>query len=133
MLCSANERYELLAQEIKRVWQHTAGDASARTRSTFPAGQDFIASARAREDLLAAADRKGSARPDGSLCQDITALTFSDESFDLIVSSDVLSTSRRSNERSANRGGCSNPGRLICSPCRPGRKPDVGRQSSRGR
>jgi SAM-dependent methyltransferase len=39
---------------------------------------------------FAAGDHKGRARPDGSLCQDITALTFSDESFDLIVSSDVL-------------------------------------------
>jgi SAM-dependent methyltransferase len=33
---------------------------------------------------------RGGARSDGAVCEDITALTFHDESFDLIVSSDVL-------------------------------------------
>ena len=32
----------------------------------------------------------GSARSDGAVCEDITALTFDDESFDPVVSSDVL-------------------------------------------
>jgi SAM-dependent methyltransferase len=35
-------------------------------------------------------EERGSLRPDGTMCQDITALTFPNESFDLIVSSDVL-------------------------------------------
>ncbi len=34
--------------------------------------------------------KRGSVRADGTMCQDITALTFANESFDLIVSSDVL-------------------------------------------
>lgn len=33
---------------------------------------------------------RGSVKADGTVCQDITALTFDDNSFDLIVSSDVL-------------------------------------------
>jgi SAM-dependent methyltransferase len=91
LFCSANERYELLATEIKHRFggdlpekqvleldphspvRHILSHARGYTRSFFDAGTPT-----------------GSKTPDGVVCQDITRLTFANETLDLIVSSDVL-------------------------------------------
>lgn len=87
--CRANLRYELLATHLRRTYDLRTldvleldpssplrlllGRARRYTRSFF------------RPDVA-----PGSMRADGVVCQDITRLTFPDESLDLIVSSDVL-------------------------------------------
>ena len=91
VFCSANERYELLAQEVKSRYGGSLREM--RVLELDPHSPLVKILSQAREHVRTyyeATEQNGTARPDGSLCQDITQLTFPDESFDLIVSSDVL-------------------------------------------
>jgi len=91
VFCSANERYELLAQEIRSRYGHRLREMCVLELDPHsPLGKLLSRAGNHVRTYFEAAEEKGKRRPDGSLCQDITALTFPDESFDLIVSSDVL-------------------------------------------
>ena len=91
LFCSANERYELLAMEIRGRYNGNLSeldvlelDPHSPLRGILRAARSFT---RSYYDSEVA---RGSVRSDGAVCEDITALTFDDESFDLIISSDVL-------------------------------------------
>lgn len=87
--CSANLRYELQAEYLRETFRPESLDIL----ELDPASplRPFLSAARSytpsyyRPDL-----ERGSVRADGARVEDITNLTFSDASLDLIVSSDVL-------------------------------------------
>lgn len=87
--CRANLRYELLALYLRRSYQ--VGTLDVLELDPSSPLQSLLSGARSytrsffRPDVL-----PGVARSDGIVCQDITRLTFPDQSLDLIVSSDVL-------------------------------------------
>jgi len=90
LLCSGNERYELLAQEIKTRYGGRLQQMRVLELDPHSPLATVLSRSRAHvRTYFEATEERGKQRV-GSLCQDITALTFPDESFDLIVSSDVL-------------------------------------------
>ena len=91
MFCSANERYELLAAEIKDRYGSTLAEMEVLELDPYSPLRKILACARRHvRTFYDPSEERGSFRSDGTSCQDITALTFASESFDLIVSSDVL-------------------------------------------
>jgi SAM-dependent methyltransferase len=91
LFCSANERYELLAIEIKTRFGQNLSEKDVLELDPHSPLRKILSRARTHTRSFYEAGREGgSARADGAVCEDITALTFHDESFDLIVSSDVL-------------------------------------------
>jgi SAM-dependent methyltransferase len=91
MFCSANERYELLAAEIKNRYGSTLAEMEVLELDPYSPLRKILSCARRYvRTFYDPTEERGSFRSDGTICQDITALTFASESFDLIVSSDVL-------------------------------------------
>ena len=91
LFCSANERYELLATEIKSVIGSGLSKRDVLELDPHSPLKKILATARSyTRSFYDCTVRPGTVRSDGAVCQDITALTFPDNSFDLIVSSDVL-------------------------------------------
>jgi len=88
--CRANLRYEMLAEYLRGAFPAIASmdvlelDFSSPLRGLLSQARSYTRSFY-RKGLA-----PGSVREDGSVCQDITNLTFADASLDLIVSSDVL-------------------------------------------
>jgi SAM-dependent methyltransferase len=89
LFCSANERYEMLAAEIRSRYGDRLAhldvlelDPHSPLRRILSAGRTYTRSFYENGCL-----RRQKA---GAVCEDITALSFSDNSFDLIVSSEVL-------------------------------------------
>jgi SAM-dependent methyltransferase len=88
--CGANLRYELLAEYLRErigaerslaVWEL---DPSSALRPLLERASIY------RRTYYDPAVPREAPRPDGAVMQDVTRTTFADESFDLIVSSDVL-------------------------------------------
>jgi SAM-dependent methyltransferase len=91
LFCSANERYELLATEIRDRYKGNLPELDVLELDPFSPLRGILCAARSfTRTFYDSQVARGDARSDGALCEDITALTFDDESFDLIVSSDVL-------------------------------------------
>lgn len=91
LFCSANERYEILAIEIKARFGQNLSERDVLELDPHSPLRRILSGARTYTRTFYEAGRdRGHARADGAVCEDITALTFSDESLDLIVSSDVL-------------------------------------------
>src|ERR1700722_1530728 len=91
LFCSANERYELLATEIKARFGGKLSEMSVLELDPHSPLREILSQARAYTRSFYESGRSGgSRRPDGAVCEDVTALTFDNESLDLIVSSDVL-------------------------------------------
>lgn len=88
--CFANRRYEILASEIRARFPdlHRASvlelDESSALRPMLQHASSY------KRTFYDENKAKGARSPSGAQCEDLTALTFADESFDLIVSSDVL-------------------------------------------
>jgi SAM-dependent methyltransferase len=88
--CRANFRYELLADYIRERYPRVDSldvlelDFRSPLRHLFETSKTYTPTF-FRENVP-----PGTRRDDGVICQDITNLTFADESLDLIVSSDVL-------------------------------------------
>ncbi len=91
LFCSANERYELLAAEIKaRFIANLAGKDILELDPHSPL-KGILSRARThKRTFYESGTARGSVRHDGAVCEDITCLTCEDESLDLIISSDVL-------------------------------------------
>ena len=91
LFCSANERYELLAVEIRGRYGESLSGKSVLELDPHSPLQETLSRARfyTRSFYEASAPR-GFARTDGAICEDITSLTFEDSSLDIIISSDVL-------------------------------------------
>jgi hypothetical protein len=91
LFCSANERYELLAMEIKtRFGDNLSGKDVLELDPHSPLRRVLSRARTYTRSFFEWGRARGSTRADGAVCQDITALTFADGSFDLIISSDVL-------------------------------------------
>ena len=91
LFCSANERYELLATEIKTRFGEKLSEKSVLELDPHSPLRKILSRARTYTRSFYETGRNGgSTRADGAVCEDVTALTFDDESLDLIVSSDVL-------------------------------------------
>lgn len=91
IFCSANERYELLAAELRERYGSELNKMEVLELDPHSPLRKILSCARKHvRSFFDPQEQRGSLRPDGTVCQDITALTYANESFDLIVSSDVL-------------------------------------------
>jgi SAM-dependent methyltransferase len=91
LYCSANERYELLAAEIKNRYGKELAEKDVLELDSCSPLKDILAKGRSyMRSFYNSSATPGSVSGDGTVCQDITSLTFEDASLDLIVSSDVL-------------------------------------------
>lgn len=91
LLCSANERYELLAEELRSRYGQSLSEKDVLELDPRSPLGNVLSNARSHTRSFYDSNvRRGTKRADGTVCQDITSLTFEDNSFDLIVSSDVL-------------------------------------------
>src|SRR5579864_1593583 len=89
LFCSANERYELLAAEIRQRYGKKLPDMDVLELDPHSPLRNLLSQART---FTRSFYEEGCTlqRRNGAVCQDITALSFEDNSFDLIVSSEVL-------------------------------------------
>jgi SAM-dependent methyltransferase len=89
LFCSANERYELLAVEIRQRYGKKLPDMDVLELDPHSPLRKLLSQART---FTRSFYEEGCTlqRRNGAVCQDITALSFEDNSFDLIVSSEVL-------------------------------------------
>src|SRR5215471_11608693 len=91
LFCSANLRYELLAIEIKNKFGQELCEKDVLELDPHSPLKNILSGARSYTRTFYETGRTGgSSRADGAMREDITALTFNNETFDLIVSSDVL-------------------------------------------
>jgi SAM-dependent methyltransferase len=90
LFCSANERYELLATEIKTRFGGRLSEMNVLELDPHSPLREILKEARTYTRSFYESGKSGSTRPDGAVCEDVTALTFGDETLDLIISSDVL-------------------------------------------
>ena len=88
--CRASLRYEMLAGYLRKTCpDFTQLEVMELAPSSPLSG--FLSGAKLHvRTYYSEIDPKGSCRPDGARCEDITCLTFPDNSFDLIISGDVL-------------------------------------------
>jgi len=87
--CTANLRYELQAEYLRdnfrpEMLDILELDPNSCLRPILEKGRSY------RRTYFRPGHKPGTMRPDGSVMEDITALTLPDRSLDLIVSSDVL-------------------------------------------
>lgn len=88
--CRANFRYEMIASYLRLSFSDLKGldvvelSPNSPLRTLLRTAKTYI------RTYYSNTEAKGSARADGARCEDITDLTFEDESFDIIVSCDVL-------------------------------------------
>lgn len=87
--CRSNLRYGLLAEEIRKI------DLKNKTIVEFDPGsplKKLLAGSGAKyiRTYYSETDKPGGQRADGAQCEDMTRLSFADNSVDLFISSDVL-------------------------------------------
>jgi SAM-dependent methyltransferase len=89
LFCSANERYELLAIEIRQRFGDRLPEMSILELDPRSPLKVLLSGARR---YIRSFYEEGcvSGERDGAICEDITALKFQNNSLDLIISSDVL-------------------------------------------
>jgi SAM-dependent methyltransferase len=89
LFCSANERYELLAAEIRQRYGKKLPEMDVLELDPHSPLRAILSSARTYTRTFYEEGGSGLQR-DGAVCADISALSFENGSFDLIVSSEVL-------------------------------------------
>ncbi|MFZ1006126.1 MAG: class I SAM-dependent methyltransferase [Candidatus Sulfotelmatobacter sp.] len=89
LFCSANERYELLAAEIRHRYGGRLQQMDVLELDPRSPLKTILSRARTYTRTFYQAE-KPSKPKNGAICEDITDLRFPNESFDLIVSSEVL-------------------------------------------
>lgn len=89
LFCSANERYELLAVELRSRYGDKLPGMDVLELDPHSPLRTLLSTSRTYTRSFYA-DGSGSRRRNGAVREDITALSFSDGAFDLIVSSEVL-------------------------------------------
>ena len=88
--CRANFRYEMIASYLRLSFPNLKDldvveiDPTSPLRTLLRTAKTYI------RTYYSITEAKGWVRADGARCEDIADLTFEDESFDIIVSSDVL-------------------------------------------
>jgi SAM-dependent methyltransferase len=91
LFCSANERYELLAEEIKSRYGKNLKEKDVLELDPHSPLRKILSQARTHtRSFYESGKNPGFVRSDGTVCEDITALSFKSNSFDLIVSAEVL-------------------------------------------
>jgi len=88
--CRANLRYELLAVCIRRLYPNIHEVDALELDFASPLRRILDQAKTYTRSFYRADIAPGTVRHDGAVCQDVTRLTFADDSLDLIVSSDVL-------------------------------------------
>jgi hypothetical protein len=88
--CRANLRYEMLAASIRILYPRMGASAVLELDDRSPLQPLFRTAGSYARTYYRAGVPRGTVRADGAVCEDITELTYGDESLDLIVSSDVL-------------------------------------------
>jgi SAM-dependent methyltransferase len=89
LFCSANERYELLAAEIRHRYGKRLPEMDVLELDPHSPLRAMLSSAHSYTRTFYEEGCLGKER-DGAVCEDICSLNFNNESFDLIVSSEVL-------------------------------------------
>jgi SAM-dependent methyltransferase len=89
LFCSANERYELLAEEIRHRYGSRLQQMDVLELDPRSPLKSILSRARTYTRTFYEPGKQSN-RKDGAICEDITGLRFHDGSFDLIVSSEVL-------------------------------------------
>jgi SAM-dependent methyltransferase len=88
--CLANRRYEMLAEYLRESIPDIGELVVVELDHRSPL-RDFLSNAKKYvRTYYSNTDRLGSVRHDGAQCEDITRMTFADESVDVLISSDVL-------------------------------------------
>jgi SAM-dependent methyltransferase len=91
LFCSANQRYEMLAMEIEQRFGETLSQKDVLELDPHSPLRRILSRARTyTRSFYESGTQSGWRRADGSVCQDISALSLSDQSLDLIISSEVL-------------------------------------------
>ena len=88
--CRANLRFELLAAHIRRTCPNIGSLSVLELDDRSPLRSYLSGAAKYTRSYFRDGIAPGTVRGDGVVCEDITHLTFANESLDLIVSSDVL-------------------------------------------
>jgi SAM-dependent methyltransferase len=89
LFCSANERYELLATEIRSRYGDELRQMAVLELDPHSPLRTLLSHARTYTRSFYEEGCNGAER-NGAVCEDITALSFQSDSLDLIVSSEVL-------------------------------------------
>lgn len=89
LFCSANERYELLAEEIRHRYGSQLQRMDVLELDPRSPLKTILSRARSYTRTFYEPGKPPKCK-DGAICEDITDLRFHDDSFDLIVSSEVL-------------------------------------------
>ena len=88
--CRANLRYELLSEAVRKL----ALDPDATVLVEFDPNsalrRGFAQYCHYTRTFYSSRQSAGFVRPDGAICEDITALTFPDHSVDVMITSEVL-------------------------------------------
>jgi SAM-dependent methyltransferase len=91
LFCSANERYEILAEEIRARFGVDLEQKNIFELDPHSPLKRILSNARTyTRSFYDPGITPGTLREDGAVCEDITALSLADAAVDLIVSSDVL-------------------------------------------
>jgi len=88
--CLANRRYEMLAEYLRASVPDLEKKVVVELDHRSPLRSYLAQAGKYIRTYYSATDLPGSVRFDGARCEDITRLTFSDESIDILISSDVL-------------------------------------------
>jgi SAM-dependent methyltransferase len=88
--CRANLRYELLATCLRATFPSLAECDVVELDPCSPLRRWLAVPRSYTRTYYSASDPPGSIRADGARCEDVTRLTFPDNSVDLLISSDVL-------------------------------------------
>ncbi len=88
--CGANLRYEMLAEAVRKL----AFDPDVTVLVEFDPNsalrREFAQYRHYTRTFYSSRHRAGYVRPDGAICEDITTLTFPDDSVDVMITSEVL-------------------------------------------
>lgn len=88
--CRGGLRYWMLARYLREQVPELSTSTVLELDDHSPLRHVLAGSGTYIRSYWSASDTHGSVRPDGARCEDISDLTFEDESLDLIVSSEVL-------------------------------------------
>ena len=88
--CHANLRYELLAEAFRNAAFDPESTVLVEFDPNSSLRKGFSHFRHYTRTFYSSNQARGSVRPDGARCEDVTALTFSNNSVDVMVSSEVL-------------------------------------------
>jgi hypothetical protein len=88
--CRANLRYELLAEAVRKLALDPDGTVLVEFDPNSALRREFTRYRHYMRTFYSSRHSAGYVRPDGAICEDITKLTFPDQSVDVMITSEVL-------------------------------------------